>query len=114
MPGYVCELVVPYAPRRVLRLVESNLLTVPPEKPGKYGSRSFVRASANLSNSLREERAAWLKNRLLRVLRCNWDQELINYSRQITNNIIYFYHYLGIDLKGKKQIYEVLLASHHQ
>ena len=41
---------------------ESNLLTVPPGKPGKYGSRSFVMASANLWNSLRGERAAWLKN----------------------------------------------------
>ena len=49
-------------PRRVLRSAESNLLTVPPGKPGKYGSRSFVRASANLWNSLRGERAAWLKN----------------------------------------------------
>ena len=46
---------------RVLRSAESNLLTVPPRKPGKYGSRSFVRASANLWNSLRGERAAWLK-----------------------------------------------------
>ena len=27
---YLCELFVPYAPRRVLRSVESNLLTVPP------------------------------------------------------------------------------------
>ena len=44
-PGYVCELVGPYAPRRVLRSAESNLLTVPPGKPGKYGSRSVVRAS---------------------------------------------------------------------
>ena len=55
-------MVVPYEPRRVLRSAESNLLTVPPGKPGKYGSRSFVRASANLWNSLRGERAAWLKN----------------------------------------------------
>ena len=39
-----------------------NLPTVPPGKPGKYGSISFVRASANLWNSLREERDAWLKN----------------------------------------------------
>ena len=88
-PGYVCELVVPYVPRRVLRSAELNLLTVPPGKPGKYGSqtvhsplnsfgywtlnkyyyllllllsRSFARASANLWNSLRGERAAWLKN----------------------------------------------------
>ena len=58
-PGYLCKLVVPYEPRRVLRSAESNLLTVPPGKPGKYGSRSFVRASANLWNSLRGERAAW-------------------------------------------------------
>ena len=50
---------MPYEPRRVVRSAESNLLTVP---PGKYGSRSFVRASANLWNSLRGERAAWLKN----------------------------------------------------
>ena len=42
---------------RVLRSAESNLLTVPPGKPGKYGSRSFVRASANLWNSLRGEKA---------------------------------------------------------
>ena len=61
-PGYLCELVVPYAPRRVLRSAESNLLSVPPGKPGKYGSINFVRASANLWNSLRGERAAWLKN----------------------------------------------------
>ena len=59
---YLCELVVPYVPRRVLRSAELNLLTVPPGKPGKYGSRSFARASANLWNSLRGERAAWLKN----------------------------------------------------
>ena len=42
-PGYLCEFVVPYVPRRV-------------------GSRSFARASANLWNSLRGERAVWLKN----------------------------------------------------
>ena len=29
-PGYLCELVVPYVPRRVLRSAESNLLMVPP------------------------------------------------------------------------------------
>ena len=58
-PGYLCELVVPC---RVLRSAELNLLTVPPGKPGKYGSRSFARASTNLWNSLMEERAAWLKN----------------------------------------------------
>ena len=61
-PGYLCKLVVPYEPRRVLRSAESNVLTVPPGKPGKHGSRSIVRASANLWNSLRRERAAWLKN----------------------------------------------------
>ena len=54
-PGYLCQLVVPYEPMRVLRSAESNLLTVPPGEPGKYGS-------ANLWNSLRGERAAWLKN----------------------------------------------------
>ena len=54
-PWYLCELVVPYAPRRVLRSAESNLLTVPPGEPGKYGSISFVRESANLWNSLRGE-----------------------------------------------------------
>ena len=59
-PGYLCKLVVPYEPRRGLRSVESKLLTVPPGKPGKYGSKSFVRASANLWNSLKGERAAWL------------------------------------------------------
>ena len=37
-PGYLCELVVPYVPRRVLCSAELNLLTVPPGKPGKYGS----------------------------------------------------------------------------
>ena len=37
-PGYLCELVVPYVPRRVLRSEELNLLTAPPGKPGKYGS----------------------------------------------------------------------------
>ena len=61
-PGYLCKLVVPYEPKRVLRSAESNLLTVPQGKPGKYGSRSFVWASANLWNSLMGERAAWLKN----------------------------------------------------
>ena len=61
-PGYLCELVVPYVPRRVLRSAELNLLTVPPGKHGKYGSRSFARASANLWNSLMGERAACLKN----------------------------------------------------
>ena len=61
-PGYLCELVGPYVPCRVLRSAELNLPTVPPEKPGKYGSRSFARASANLWNSLRGEGAAWLKN----------------------------------------------------
>ena len=35
-PGYLCKLVVPYEPRRVLRSAESNLQTVPPGKPGKY------------------------------------------------------------------------------
>ena len=58
-PGYLCELVVP---GRFLTSAELNLLTVPSGKPGKYGSRSFARASANLWNSLRGERAAWLKN----------------------------------------------------
>ena len=57
-PGYLCKLVVLYEPRRVLRSAESNLLTVPPGKPGKYRSRRFVRVSANLWNSLRGERAA--------------------------------------------------------
>ena len=61
-PGYLCKLVVSYEPMRVLRSAESNLLTVPPEKPGKYGSRSCVGASANLWNSLRGKRAAGLKN----------------------------------------------------
>ena len=61
-PVYLCELVVPYVPRRVLMSAELNLLTVSPWKPGKYGSRSFARDSANLWNSLRGERAAWLKN----------------------------------------------------
>ena len=61
-PGYLCELVVPYVPRRVLSSAELNLLTAPPGKPGKYGSRSFDKASANLWNSLRGESSAWLKN----------------------------------------------------
>ena len=60
--GYICELAVPYAPRRVIRSAKSNLLTVPPGKPAKYGSRRFVRTSAKLWNSLRGKRAAWLKN----------------------------------------------------
>ena len=51
-----------YEPMRVLRSAESNLPTVPPGKPGKYGSRSFVRSSANLWYSLRGERVVWLKN----------------------------------------------------
>ena len=50
-PGYLCKLVVPYAPRRVIRSAESNLLTVPPGKPGKYGSRSFARASGTMELS---------------------------------------------------------------
>ena len=61
-PWYLCEVVVPYVPHRVLRSAALNLLKVPPGKPGKYGSRSFAKASANLWNSLRGERAAWLKN----------------------------------------------------
>ena len=52
-PGYLCELVVPYLPRRVSRLAELNLLTVPPGKPGKYGSISFVRTSVIICNCLR-------------------------------------------------------------
>ena len=60
--GYLCELVVPYVPLRVLRSAELNLLTVPSGKPGKYGSPCFARASVNLWNSLRGERDAWLKN----------------------------------------------------
>ena len=58
----ICVNLLCRIPRRVLRSAESNLLTVPPGKPGKYGSRSFVRASAILWNSLRGERAACLKN----------------------------------------------------
>ena len=57
---------VPYVPCRV-RSAELNLLTVPPGKPGKYGFRSFAGAPANLWNSIRGERAAWLKNSL-----CRW------------------------------------------
>ena len=57
-PGYLCELVVPYVPRIVLRSAELNLLTVPSGKHGKYRSYSFARASANLWDSLRGERAA--------------------------------------------------------
>ena len=45
VPGYMCELVVPYVPLRVLRSAQLNLLTIPPGKSGKYGSRSFVRTS---------------------------------------------------------------------
>ena len=37
-------------------------ITVSPGKPGKYGFRSFARASANLWNSRMGERAGWLKN----------------------------------------------------
>ena len=58
--GYLCDLVVPYVTRIVLRSAELNLLSLPPGKPGKYGSRRFARASSNLWNSLRGERAAWL------------------------------------------------------
>ena len=58
-------------PRRVLRSAELNLLTVPPGKPGKYGSRSFARASANLWNSLRGERAAWLFFLKIRFIEIN-------------------------------------------
>ena len=59
---YIYELVVPYAPRKIPRSAESNLLNDPPGNLGKYGSRSYVRASAYPRNSLRGERAAWLKN----------------------------------------------------
>ena len=34
-PGYLCEWVGPYVPRRVLRSAELNLLTVPPGKNSK-------------------------------------------------------------------------------
>ena len=34
-PGHLCKFVMHYEPRRVLRSAESNLLTVPPGKPGK-------------------------------------------------------------------------------
>ena len=34
VPGYLCTLVVSYEPIRVLRSAESNLITVPPGKPG--------------------------------------------------------------------------------
>ena len=33
-PGYLCKLVVPYEPRRLLGSAETNLVTVPPVKPG--------------------------------------------------------------------------------
>ena len=62
VPGYLCELVVTYVPRRVLWSAELNLLTVPPGKPDTYGSRTFARTSENLWNSLTGERAAWLEN----------------------------------------------------
>ena len=61
-PGYLCELGVPYVPRKVLMPAELNFLTVPQGKPGKYGSRGFARASAKLWNSLMGETAACLKN----------------------------------------------------
>ena len=53
VPGYLYELVVLFVPQRVLRLAESNLLMVPPGKPGKYGSINFGMASVNLWNSLK-------------------------------------------------------------
>ena len=54
---------MPYVSQRVPRLAELNLITVPPGKSGKYGFRSFVRASANIWNSSKErEGAAYLKN----------------------------------------------------
>ena len=46
----------------VLKSTELNLLTASPEKPGKYGSRSFSRVSVNLWNSPKGRRADWLKN----------------------------------------------------
>ena len=61
-PGYLCELVVPYALWSVLSSGESNLLTVPTAKPGKHRSRNCVKASVNLWKYLRGKRAAWLKN----------------------------------------------------
>ena len=39
VPGYLCELVVP---RRVIRSAELN--SVPPRKPGKYGSMSISKS----------------------------------------------------------------------
>ena len=41
-PGYLCELVVPYVPLRVLRSAELNLLTVPPGKPGKLDPKGLL------------------------------------------------------------------------
>ena len=37
-------------------------LTVQMEKPGKYGSKTYVGSLANLWNSPMGEEAAWLKN----------------------------------------------------
>ena len=61
-PGYLCEFVVPYVPRRVLRSAESNLLTFHLGNLVNHGSRSFSMAYENLWNSLRGERATWPKN----------------------------------------------------
>ena len=101
-PGYLCELVVPYVPRRVLRSAELNLLTVPPGKLGKYGSRCFARASANIWNSLRGESAAWLKNsptlesfkiKLKRISSGNGSRAKQYCERRYTN-IVYYYYYM--------------------
>ena len=97
-PGYLCKLVVPYEPQIVLRSAESNLLTVPPGKPGKYGSRSFVWASANLWNSLRGEMAAWLKNSLtvesfkLNLKTYLFCERFLSYRRQCYLFLLNVYH----------------------
>ena len=82
--GYLCELVVPYVPRRVLSSAELNLLTVPRGTPGKYGSRSFAKASVNIWNSLRGEGAGWLKK----------GPTLESFKRNLKTSLFWQYYFL--------------------
>ena len=51
-PGYITELLKPYAPTRNLRSSSKKLLSVPPVKLGSYGQRWFSFVAPSLWNSL--------------------------------------------------------------
>ena len=51
-PEYLCNMVEPYAPDRVLRSASQNLLVVPRGEHCQYGMRTFAMAAATLWNSL--------------------------------------------------------------